>query len=269
MNRILHNDIWFDPIASNALYESEYENIIIQYANLLFPRFKMIRFRELIESEYGASRPDFILLHNDYKIWFFVEVEMIHHDFENHVYPQIINLYNGVIDDTYINAIIRNAPDLDILRLNDLIARTSPAVLVILNKHEHEWEKALLRIGIYVCTIEIYRSDRNHTIFQISGLIPDMDSCIISYCYVDKILPRHLIIESPAALPVPPGQSIKLYDESGVSLWTRIDIKNKTWLRCDRSILLNKNTKYAIMSSVDYKFTLVSVNNKIVNRRLL
>src|SRR5688572_1513008 len=94
MARILYNDEWFDEIASHGHYEAEFEVVLLQEAQRLFPNYFLVDFKTPVVSESDADSraADFALIHKTYRGWWVVEVELGHHSFEGHVLPQVRTL---------------------------------------------------------------------------------------------------------------------------------------------------------------------------------
>ena len=95
MARFLLGDEWFDQLSSTALYESEYERLLLSNARALFPDYHVVEFKPIIQSEYGTAKPDLALVDRDLRLWWVVEVELAHHSLKGHVLPQVEILTSG------------------------------------------------------------------------------------------------------------------------------------------------------------------------------
>lgn len=55
MAKILHNGDWFEQLSTEALYEEEYERLLIQHADSLFPAYKLVKFKKTVYSDASAA----------------------------------------------------------------------------------------------------------------------------------------------------------------------------------------------------------------------
>lgn len=67
MARMLFGDEWFEQIAPTALYETEYERVILQQASLLYPNYYAVPFKKTIVSEERSAKPDLVLVEKKYQ----------------------------------------------------------------------------------------------------------------------------------------------------------------------------------------------------------
>src|SRR5436189_3652238 len=95
MAKILVKGEWFEELSPGSLYEDDFERLVTENANVLYPQFVAAPFKTTVETEYGAAKPDFALVSAAYDEWWVVEVELSHHPFEGHVLPQVRRLSEG------------------------------------------------------------------------------------------------------------------------------------------------------------------------------
>ena len=74
MARLLVNGEWYESLASTAYYEAEYERLILEQSEMLYPHHRMVSFRPTLASDGNTAKPDFALIAKDYASWFVVEV---------------------------------------------------------------------------------------------------------------------------------------------------------------------------------------------------
>ena len=89
MARLLFDGRFFGARTRREILESQYENLLLTNASLLFPGFHMIKFKPNVRSGTRTKQPDFALIEHNYRTWWVVEVELSHHSFKNHVLPQV------------------------------------------------------------------------------------------------------------------------------------------------------------------------------------
>ena len=105
----------------------------------------------------------------------------------------------------------------------------SPDVLVIVNKPDDEWQKELRRYGVHMMVFEIFRSVLNKTIFVIDGEAPKLAQNFLSELSFG-LLPRCLMLSSPAALPVEPGVQFRIIVNEQVTYWERFHTATGVYL---------------------------------------
>jgi hypothetical protein len=67
MAKILIGDEWFDEMASTSIYESEFEKLLFQEAGQIFSDYFPVPFKTVVFSQDGDAKPDFALVHKDYR----------------------------------------------------------------------------------------------------------------------------------------------------------------------------------------------------------
>ncbi len=118
-----------------------------------------------------GSIPDFVLIREDYKEWWIVEVERIE-DRITHVKQQIDNFtngtYNSVIEAEYL---YKNNTALDLNKLKKLTLN-SPKVLLIVDDINSTWIDALEEFEPSICIIKQYKSSAGTQLYSVSGDYP-------------------------------------------------------------------------------------------------
>jgi hypothetical protein len=89
MARILKDGEWYEPVAPTAVYEAEYQAIIVAQARHLFPDYAVVKFDTIVESERGNGKADLALIDRRYRFWWVVEIELSTHSLGGHVLPQV------------------------------------------------------------------------------------------------------------------------------------------------------------------------------------
>lgn len=222
--------VWYEEIAPTALYETEFEQLVLSQVALLYPNYLAVPFKTLVSSEDDTRRADFALIDKEYREWWVVEVELGHHSFENHVLPQVRTLSRasyGLSEAQYIN---KQLPSIDQRILLDMMKGKQPRVLVVVNTPRPEWGRALAPHGAAVATIEVFRSRDNRHTFRINGEYPKGPENVVSRCWLEPSLPRLMVVESPAAMAIPLRETVEIWYGEGVTEWSRLDAQDKVWL---------------------------------------
>lgn len=264
MARLLANGRWYDPVPVAAMYESEYERILVQNADNLYPEYYLVPFKIDIISDYDRVRPDCALIEKGYREWWVVEVEMAHHPFESHVRPQIQAIASGSYGEREANYLATQAPALDRSRLLSLMKGLPPRILVLVNQPCPSWTEPLRMFNAIVAHIEIYRSRHNDYICRVNGEHPKPQSKVLTHCRVYPAFRGFLEIQSPGSLSVLHGEHLESRYRGEVLTWERIDIQNKVFLRfVGRDHKLQPGVEYVILSVTDQPVEI----RRIVERR--
>jgi hypothetical protein len=248
MARILINGEWYEQVAPTALYESEFETIILNQAAVLYPEYVATEFKTLISNGEGDSaKPDFALVDRQYREWWIVEVEMGHHSLDHHVLPQIRTFASGLYSRSEAEYLAARNPALDTKRLFTLMKGSPPRVLVIVNTPKPDWIVALGRYDTLLAVFEIFRSSMNRHVYRVNGQHPASSPDVLSECHCDPLLPGFLVVSAPAALGIPPQGSATIRIAGGVTQWDRIDSRDAVWLASRGPMPLAHGERYEIV----------------------
>ena len=231
MARFLLGDEWFDQLSSTALYENEYERLLLSNAQALFPDYHVREFKPIIQSEHGTARPDLALIDRDLRLWWVVEVELAHHSLKGHVLRQVEILTSGHYGASEAELLTESIPELNSQAAADLVKGAQPPVLVIVNQTRPGWHEAIAQLGASLMIAEVFRSSRNAHAIRANGSYPTIAGDFVSECILDRSLPGLLVVQSPARLDVPQGARLKIEIAGTITEWTRFDVQNKVWLK--------------------------------------
>jgi hypothetical protein len=231
MARLLIEREWFDSISPDAIYERDFENLLLANAEYLYPSYSMARFKALVESEYGRAKADLALIDNDYRDWWVVEVELGSHPLRGHVEEQVTILATARYGADEARRLAEANHTLDFDRLAAMMRGRQPRVFVIVNQAKPAWSSALARSNAIVGVAEIFRSRReNLTVLRINGEQPVGVGDVITACRVDALMPNMLRVESPAGLGFGSDETIEIWFEGGLTQWARLDTGAAAWL---------------------------------------
>jgi hypothetical protein len=229
--RLLSRNEWFDPLSqAGSLSELEFEKLVFQHAQQLFPNYVMVKYRLNVMAEEDTRRPDFALIHHEYRSWWVVEIELVHHSLQGHVVPQVACFSTGTYSVDLAEYFARQSPELKIEPLTEMIKGAAPGVLVVANGYSEEWERNLSPYGAKLAVVEVFRSERNRHIFQYRGAEIDGPADVLTTCRRDRSLPRLLIVDSPAALLAISDSRLTIYYEGAPSEWSRVSVSDRVWL---------------------------------------
>lgn len=231
MPRILSRGEWYDPISPTALYETDFESLVIRHAPSLYPHLYVAEFKTLIGTEAGdTAKADLALIDKQYRRWWVVEAEMANHSLLGHVLPQVRSLSRGIYGEPEAAYLHEKNRALDLARLLDMMKGRQPQVLVIVNAPMPAWPEPLRRYEALLAVFEVFRSQRNDYLFRVNGDQPATLSDVVSECRFDRVLPRLLRVESPSGLNVAPRETLNIYVNSRLTVWQRVDAQDCVWL---------------------------------------
>ena len=251
MSRILVKDMWYDEITSTALYEVEFEHVVKQEAERLFPGYCFIRFKEVVESPEGSAKPDFALVDESYREWWVGEVELAHHNVDGHVIPQVRKLAQASYGEPEALALYAECPALEYPRILQMLkSGLPPRVFVVVNLPVPDWPGKFRAYDAIVAVVQIFRSVSGYVI-RFNGESPMRNAMALTTCAVDKLIYQWLVIHSPAALPIKAKGRIILYYQGRASEWDRFDTGNKVYLQAARAHQLSRDELYEIVQQSD------------------
>lgn len=251
MPKILVNDVWYEPIESAALYEREFESILLQKTAAIFPGYFAVSFKKTIQSDYDSAKADYALVAKSYSEWWVVEVELGHHSLTGHVLPQIQTLRNGTYGYDVGSYLVSKNPGLDQNRTEDLIRGRSPRVLVVVDRPRPTWTPELKSAGAELAVFEIFRSEFNQHVFRLNGFVPQLDGDVLSACHIDRMMPFLIRLESPAALTFDDDGKIEIAHDGRVMQFSKLDTKDAVWLAAIQRNPLQAGTLYNIVREPD------------------
>jgi hypothetical protein len=224
----VHGERW-DGLASSALFEREYQSLILQEAGQIFPDLRVLPFSEPVSYEGIWKKPDVALLDPRCRAWWVGEVELAGHPLNGHVLPQVEVLARGRYGERHVAALAAAAVDIDAQDIEAMLRGAQPKVVVIVNRSASEWERPLAREGALLVVVEVFQSPTHRPIFRIDGQEPAVPGDVLTTCHVDPSMPRLLRLDTPAAL-TPEAGEIAISHEGVPTRWHRFAIADRTYL---------------------------------------
>jgi hypothetical protein len=230
MAKLLLGDKWFEKLSPKAMYEAEFERIVVQNGDKLFPEYHVVSFKRTAENISTSAKADLALIEKEYREWWLGEIELSNHSFEGHVLPQVRTIAGAKFDRSHVDALCAECSVLDRVRVSEMLKGSPPRVLVVVNDVMQAWIKPLKEHDARVMFIEVFRSEMNEHAFRMNGesLVPNLD--VVSECSLDPFVPRFLRIFSPSRLEIQPNQRVQIYLDDAVSEWIRLDIADAVYL---------------------------------------
>lgn len=212
------------------MWESEFEHIVCDHADVLFPGRLLVPFKVIVESSLDAAKPDLAAIDQQYRQWSVVEIEMAHHSLRQHVLPQVETLVSGHYGDDHTKALIEADQGLAADRLHRLVRSEQPEVIVVVNDPVPEWETPLRQAGATLMSVQVYRSEFGRTALSVHGEARPIPDQVIGKALVDQSVPRMVKIER-ASVPaeVKPPQVVIRVGE-GLIPWHVVCTRDQTLL---------------------------------------
>jgi hypothetical protein len=267
MARILFRDAFFEELAPGSMLETDFERVVIERGQLVFPNFHVVPFKNAVFSEEDCAKADLALVERSYREWWVVEVELGNHSLEGHVLPQVRTLARASYGEDEGRALCGACPGLEPNRVSDMLKGKQPRVLVIVDTERKEWIQPLKRYDAELLVLQMFRSDRNDHAFRIDGHLPAVSNSIVSECYFDSLVPRFLVVHSPALLGIPAGRKISIRYGKYVTEWQRIDGQDRVWLAPARQNPLSRDQNYQIMKSEDGSLEFHVISQQLPRKR--
>ncbi|HET7569928.1 MAG TPA: hypothetical protein VFK96_05005 [Gammaproteobacteria bacterium] len=250
MARLLINNEWYDEVCPGALYESEYERILVQHADSIYPEYHVCPFKKTVYSDDSSAKPDLALINRDYRDWWIIEVETATHSLNGHVLPQVRTLSRARYGSEEAGYLCDKNTYLDRTKVEEMLKGAPPRILVVVNRLQPKWEPLLRQHDAEMAVVEIFRSETNRAVFRVNGYHPTCPTELISRCLFDKILPGFMVVESPAILPRT-DEILKIRYAGAMTYWRRLDAEDKVWLIPERANPLDARRCYMMIRNSD------------------
>jgi hypothetical protein len=230
VRRILVGRDWYEPISSQSILETEYEDSIRRYAESLFPGYCCVTFNKSVQSDYGEVKSDLALIDLNYRGWVVVEAELEHHSLARHVEPQMRRLVHGHYTDAHAEAMLKENPDLDADRLKRMIRTVDPEFLVVVPTETPEWRSTLSNLGVKIACVQVFASREGKRVVVHSGDRPGgWGTSFVSNLKHDQAFsPRALRVETPSAIPS--GDSLDLLVNDYWTTWRVVKAQRVTYI---------------------------------------
>lgn len=224
----------FEAVGSNALREREYQALILQYAESLFPGLITVPFSRIVYHEGIGHGADLAVIAPDYSQWWVIEVELAHHSLEGHVLPQVSTLAQAPYGRDEARWLHERNSQLDLVSLERMMLGSQPEVVVVVNAARPSWA-ANLRPWARLMIVELFRSDRDRYILRQNGADLAASGAEITRLHMNRTVPRMLVVESPAPLLDRDEDVLEIEYEGEVTDWIVIEAADGVWLSPRRS----------------------------------
>ena len=174
--RWLNKDIIFKQVDDDYYLEDDFEMMVQRNLNNLFYSknnsnliVKQFKKKFYSKTNNQGVMADLIAFDSNYKAWWVIEVELIGHSFDRHVFPQMEKLididyrdYEEVITD----AVSKEYKELDKSKFGELIKRRTHQVITVANKFYSHWSGELRALGVDLIGMQPYQSEGSKNSFE-------------------------------------------------------------------------------------------------------
>lgn len=229
MPRLFIENQRYEALASTALLEHEYQALIVQYSDALFPGLIVVPFNKTVYYAGEGKKADLAIIEPRYRQWWVGEVERAHHSLQAHVLPQVAVLARARYGNEEADWLADRNPTLDRAALRQMMLGSQPDVVVIVNAPCPSWV-APLRPDAGLMVVELFRSARDRYILRQNGVELEVLGEELSLCEVEPAMPRMLAVESPAELLQRDEDPLEIAFEGTVAEWHVIRQADRVWL---------------------------------------
>jgi hypothetical protein len=245
--RLLRGGLWYEPISSRSVLESDYEQTLLRYSADIFPGYVCVQFKATVQSHLGNAQPDLVLIDSHYRSWTVVEVELEHHSFSAHVEPQMRKLISGRYTEEHGCLIASASEGLDQERVCRLVVNSVPDFLVVVPSEMPGWRPELRNMGSGLAIVQVFINGLNDRIILHNGDRPasqPFDLVTRVSFNPNAFLPRAMKVASPASLPEGP---LRLEVQGFVTTWRVVTTQQETFILPDGTLDLDPGVNYRII----------------------
>ena len=247
MTRIVEGGEVYEDISSSYLSEKQFEKIVIQESDTLYPEYYAVQFKKTVSSEEGKAEADMALVHKGYKEWWVVEVEMSRHSLGSHVVPQVTKLSRAEYGPAEAQYLSSQSADLSEDRMLTLMKGSPPGMLIIVDEAVPDWSAALNPHDVSVAYFQVFRSERNSHAFYVRGDHPSPPGEVVTRCRATPHVHRLVEVDSPAAEALRGSETFNILHDGRITKWVKQHTADTVFLRCKHSNPLEPQKEYKIL----------------------
>lgn len=253
MARILLNDNWYEELSTLFYYESEFEQLLLKHADMVFPDYHLVPFKTLVCDDHNSEKPDLALIHKGYQEWWVVEVEVEEKSIDKDILPRVRTLSYASYTKDHAEHICSKNPILSFDKVDSLLKETPPRILVVTNTPRINWATKLKEYDAILGILEVFRSlDKEDYLFRINGKQPSFDGELISECSFHPTLSRFLLVQPSSTLQIEPNEKIIIRYDGTITEWKRENIDDGIWLSpISSKIPLPQNEQFELRRGTD------------------
>lgn len=261
MARVLIGDKWYEGVSSHSWNESDFERVVLDHSDRLFPGWQCVPFAEKIMDDGGvAKKPDLALIDPEYRTWWVVEVELAHHSLTGHVLPQVEVFRHGTYLARHASVLAVAAPDLDAHRLRAMVLGEPPGILVVVDSPATSWRGPLKDLGVRLAIAEPFRDPHGTLLLRLNGDQPVAPAEVLTRCSRIPTMRRLWKVHSPAALPG--SESVDIDWNGSLSRWNVVRLAGGVALQSARGDVLAEYSAVDVIQEPDGRLAFRAVQKR-------
>lgn len=179
MPRLLIGDTWYSRAERLDLSEREYQELVTQRADLLYPEFWVVPVGMRIDNDFGACWPHFAFIEKRYRAWMICLLQ-IGAPPANEVLARLLSAVRGHrYGQEWTEALLEQKPSIDRGRLQGLLQRDPPTLYLIARDGPLHGERPE---GVRVGLAEVFISNTGQHAIRVNGESPEIPMRLLAVC---------------------------------------------------------------------------------------
>jgi hypothetical protein len=215
----------YDMTDPDGRSESEFEYIVARALSCMYSAYQCIVFNGGFRYDNTVFRPDLALVAKDRSHWFVIEVELVSHSFDGHVFPQVKAFEYGTPEPDCVTVLARE------LAIGPQQARTMldfipRGVAVIANRQDDRWRAPLKAHNVQMLIASVFRSPTGAEAVELDGELVVVAKSLGfgAYSATDRSL------RFPRTVDIPRGE-IVIDDNAGAfATWNVVESGDGVWI---------------------------------------
>ncbi len=199
MPRILIQNTFYYPVQHTRIYETDYEEILVQQSSALFPAFHVVKYHALVATDYGSAKPPLALIDRKFREWWLVDLEMREPN-RKHVERVVATIRARRFGKEDAQLLCDRNTQLDPEATFEMIKRVQPRAFVLVNGTVPPWAAEVSLQDGLVGVVEVFESKEGKRALRVNGQHPTPPPEIVVRCKRDPVVRSMLIVDSAELL---------------------------------------------------------------------
>lgn len=234
MQKLLVENEWYEALPPAALDDLEYEALLNERAEQLFPEFHLVQLRCRISNDYGHAFPQLALINRKYTGWWVVLLESGGAPSTQYINQKAQVVREGRYGPDIVRLLQERNSAIDPAALSRLLKEVPRLFVVVGHPPVSQGDDWDVRVGV----AEVFKSQNAEHILRINGEQPDPGDqgavereSIIGQCTRNILLTPTLLRLTLADSTYQLASSISVEVEGVVSEWI-VDLHDEKILLC-------------------------------------
>lgn len=228
IRKVLVDGEAFDPIPPYAIADPEFERILTDNAEALYPKYLLAQARFTLETAHGVVRPQMAMVHREYLDWWLVLLECGPSPSASTVLQEATKLRSASYDEALVKTLCERNAALDADSLRKLFANETPKLFVLVGRPPvPKVSDSSIRIGI----LEVFESQNTRKrILRINGEHPTAPSQDLTLCLRDEVHEGLFEVVDPTRMGAWTNDESQIQIGDTITLWNSYADNGKTWI---------------------------------------